>query len=294
MRMRLQKYPKVLWTVVSLFFPWMVFAGAVEPAPVAPAGRYVRYGYTMQNTTDQLVPEAELWVCAPLRETSMQRLLDLNSSPPCEEQADGLGNHLLRFVISNMPPYAVRIVTVEATMAMNAVPVPIEVETARWLKAGPLCEYDNKVFGRLVPEFPAGMSESTVRAIFDWVRGHVQDVGFDGTDRGALYALTQQKGDCTEFATLFVALCRRAGIPARAMGGYVVRQNAILDPASFHNWAEYYLGGCWHIADPQAGVFDEQADHYVATRVLGESDSPLGIYARFRCMGEGIKAEMNK
>ncbi len=287
-------HPNALWTcAVAIFLP-VAAAWAGEAAPAASAERYIRYGFTVQNTTGQLVPEAELWVCAPLKETSTQRLLDVKASQSYERQTDDLGNHLLRFVFSNVPPYAVRIATVEATLALSAEPVPLAVETASWLKSGPLFEYEAEDFDRLAPEFPAGASEQTARAIYDWVRGHLQDAGYDGMDRGALYALVQKKGDCTEYATLFVALCRRAGIPARAMGGYVVSQNAILNPAAFHNWAEYYLDGRWHVADPQTGAFNEKADPYVATRVLGESDSPLGNFARFRCIGDGMKAEMNK
>ena len=52
--------------------------------------------------------------------------------------------------------------------------------------------------------------------------------------------------------------------------------------------------GAWHLADPQSGVFDEKSGQYVATRVLGPSDSPLENFARFRYTGPGIKAVMNK
>ncbi|MGD9613703.1 MAG: transglutaminase family protein [Kiritimatiellia bacterium] len=285
---------KALWTGAWSFLLLMDSAGAEAVASSESVERHVRYGFTLYNTTDQLVPEAELWVCAPLQKTSTQQLLDLDVSPTCEERTDDLGNHLLRFVFSNVPPYAVRVVTIGATLSMRAEPEPMEVQGGRHLKPEPLFEYDNEAFNRLVPEFPAETSPQTVRAIFDWVRGHLQDVGYDGTDRGARYALTQKKGDCTEYATLFVALCRRAGIPARALGGYVAGQNAILDPAAYHNWAEYFLDGRWHMADPQAGAFHAGAKQYVATRILGASDSPMGTYARFRSMGDGIKAVMDK
>ena len=265
-------------------------AWAEEPAP---AQRYVQYGFTVQNATDQMVPVAELWVAAPLEETSALRRLDLDATPAHESSADRLGNRLLRFMFSNVPPYAVRIARVEATLALEA-PPPSAENLDLWLKPDPLHAYDDEAFPRLAPEFPPGAPEQTARAIFDWVRSHLRDSGYDGTDRGALYALEQKRGDCTEFATLFVALCRRAGIPARSLGGYVVAQNAILNPAAFHNWAEYRLDGRWQLADPQAGIFAERADQYVATRVLGESDSPLGNFARFRCLGEGMKAEMNR
>ena len=291
----------------SRFWPWMTGALSIlmlvasarivrsgEPAASEGAERYVRYGFTVQNITGQLVPEVELWACAPLRETSVQRLSELKASHPYAERTDGLGNHFLQFVFSNVPPFAVRIVTVEATVAMNAEPLSVAAETGRWLQAGPLFVYDNEAFSRLAPEFPKDAAATTARAIYDWVRGYLQDVGYDGTDRGALYALTQKKGDCTEYTTLFVALCRRAGIPARAMGGYVVSQNTILDPASYHNWAEFFADGRWHLADPLSGVWRDRGNAYVATRVIGTSDTPLGDFPRFRYRGDGIKAVMTK
>jgi hypothetical protein len=289
-RMVLRKHFLPLIAMLMLGGIW---ADAGELSTPETTGRYVRCGYTLQNCTDQVVPEAELWVCAPLKKTSMQRLVGLNTTPPCEERTDNRGNCLLRFTFSNVPPFAVRIVTVEATLEMNAEPEPIEADAARFLTAEPLFEFTDEAFQRLAPEFP-GSSDSVPQRIFDWVREHLQDIGYDGTDRGALYALIGKKGDCTEYASLFVALCRRAGIPARAMGGYVTTQNTVLDPATYHNWAEYYLDGHWRLADPQAGLFNPRAENYVATRVLGESDSPLENHARFRCKGEGIKAVMNK
>ena len=267
-------------------------AAAAEQSPTTE--RYVRYGFTVQNATGEMIPEAELWICAPLNKTSTQHLLSLKASQPYEQRTDDLGNHLLQFVISNVPPYAVRIVTVEVTLSMNAEPAPIKEEIEQWLKAGPFFEYDDMTFRQQAPKFPAGKSGATARLIFDWVRGHLQDVGYDGTDRGALYALTQQKGDCTEYAMLFVALCRKARIPTRALGGYVIDHNSVLDSASFHNWAEFYECGRWHVVDPQTGVFDEKADKYVAMRVLGGSESPLGSYPRYRCIGEGITVEMTQ
>ncbi len=265
-----------------------------EPQPGTEPPRYLRYGFTLRNTTARLVPAAELWVCAPLRETAFQRVLESKTTPEAGGITDALGNQLRYFVFSNVPPYAVKLVAVEATLAMSAEPLPLKAEPDRWLNAGPLFEFEDEAFGRLAPSFPAGPPEQVARAVFDWVRGHVRGAGYDGTDRGALYALTQGRGDCTEYAALFVALCRRAGIPARALGGYVLDRNAVLDPAAYHNWAEFLMEGRWQLADPDRGAFMTGAEQYVATRILGESDSPLGSYARFRCLGEGITAEMNR
>lgn len=256
--------------------------------------RYVRYRFTMQNGTDQIVPRVELWACAPLRETSTQRVLELHANPACEERTDGLGNQLLVFVFSNVPPYAVRLATVETTLEMRAEPEKLAADRERFLRAEALYEHDNEAFGRLVPPFPKGTTEQTVRAIYDWVRAHLRDTGYDGKDRGALQALTQGAGDCTEYATLFAALCRRAGIPARAVGGYLADRDTLLEPGAYHNWAEYHLDGRWHLVDPLAGRFREKEEQHVATRILGESDTPLGNHPRFRLIGEGCRAEMSK
>lgn len=281
----------VVWAGVGIAAARAV---ADQAATLPPPERYIRYGFTVQNTTDQLLPQAELWVCAPLRKTSTQELLHLDTSRPCEERTDQLGNHLLRFVFSNMPPYALQIVTIEATLALKEKPGRMQVEKGRWLKAELLFEYDDEAFKRLAPEFPGVASEQTARTIYDWVRRELHNAGFDWSDRGALYALQHKRGDSTEYATLFAALCRRSGIPARVLGGYRTGKNKTLEPVWYRHWAEIYLDGKWIIADPQAGLFNKKTRQYVALRVLGKSDSPLGSSSRFRCIGEGIKAEMKK
>lgn len=283
---------RTLWMVAAAWC-WVAAVSAASEGG-DPVERYVRYGFTLQNTTGERIPEAVLWVCAPLRETSLQRLRDLNASHPYEQQTDALGNHLLRFVFSNVPPYAVRVVSLDANLELGAKLGREEPDPAAWLASGPLLEFDDEAFDRLAPVFAGDAPDRTARQIYDWVRGHLQDARYDGTDRGARYALIQQKGDCTEYAMLFTALCRRAGIPARAMGGYVVSRNAVLDPVAYHNWAEFHVNGRWHLADPLTGVFMDGEDSYVAIRILGTSESPLGDFPRFRHLGAGIKVMMNK
>ena len=89
--------------------------------------RYVRYGFTLQNETGQLVPAADLWVCAPLKATSLQQRRDLKASLPFDEATDSLGNQVLHFAFSNIPPYAVRIVTVEATVTLRPQTKPVDL-----------------------------------------------------------------------------------------------------------------------------------------------------------------------
>lgn len=55
-----------------------------------------------------------------------------------------------------------------------------------------------------------------VESIYDWLQTNIQ-YEFDPTIHASLDALTNKKGDCEEFASLFIALCRSRGIPARAV-----------------------------------------------------------------------------
>ncbi len=56
------------------------------------------------------------------------------------------------------------------------------------------------------------------------------------------------KGDCSEYAVLYVALCRAAGIPARIISGVLY----CTDTGAFelHYWAEVLVGEKWFSIDP--------------------------------------------
>ena len=54
-----------------------------------------------------------------------------------------------------------------------------------------------------------------VEAIYDWVREKVEYK--NGPRKGALAALNSGTGDCEELTSLFIAICRAAGIPARTV-----------------------------------------------------------------------------
>jgi len=70
-------------------------------------------------------------------------------------------------------------------------------------------------------------------------------------DRGALYALNNKKGDCSEYADLFVALCRAKNIPARVVTGYTERHDGT---SPKHIWTEAYLKKYgWIPFDPSWG-----------------------------------------
>jgi hypothetical protein len=284
-----------LWMFILSGYPGLVGLGwgaEIEAAPTpTQIVRYVRCNFQVKNTTDRVVPIAELWVAGPLEESAGQKLLRVDTSHPCEVQRDRLGNRLLRFVFTNMPPFGVKIVNLDCHL-LSGPTKPSSSPAALFSEPEPLQPFKDIEFQARMPSFPPLKGKELARAIFTWVQGYLTAQPYDPNDRGALYALLSGKGDCTEFATLFAALCRAHGIPARVMGGYRVATNAVLDPRLYHNWAEFWADDHWVVADPMTGVFDSQVDQYLSFRVLGESDTPLGTYPRFRVVGDGVKAEM--
>ena len=87
------------------------------------------------------------------------------------------------------------------------------------------------------------------RAVYDFVVQHLE-YRINNDNYGALYALDQRYVDCGEYAALFVALCRAAGIPARVVAGLSESEGKWEN----HGWAEFYLEGYgWAPVDPTWG-----------------------------------------
>lgn len=237
--------------------------------------RHVRCSYTVQNMCRQGIPRVELWVCAPLRDASAQQVRTMKSSPPCEEIRDSLGNHLLRFTFHNVAPFAVRIATVEATLELGSTQAsgPMTGQCG-WRKDHRL-DIPRGHGDRILPR-TGGKSEEDIRELYERAKAYPREAMSGDGRRMAGDALSRLICDGEAEAIGFVALCRQAGIPARAMGGYLLEGNGLSNPGVFRYWAEFHLNDRWHLADPSRGVFMEPADAYIAIRVLGQSDRPIG------------------
>lgn len=57
-------------------------------------------------------------------------------------------------------------------------------------------------------------------------------------------ALVIGKGVCQDFAHILISLCRKAGIPARYITGFMLGEGFT------HAWIEYYADGFWYGFDP--------------------------------------------
>jgi len=257
--------------------------------------RQIQYLFTVQNTSKRLLKKAEFWTYAPVQQTAVQHCSKIESAHPYEVITDDLGNQILHFTFDEFPSYATRIVTIKAELLLSKKANPMVVPDRKlFLKPEKFVESDHPQLCRLARELKASTPLKTAERIFRWIVDNVQYAGYVRNDRGALYALRNRKGDCTEFMYLFTALCRANNIPARCIGGYICKKNSMLKPKNYHNWAEFYVDGAWRISDPQNKIFMKDPSDYIAMRLIkGSTNSSALQFNRYRVKGEGLKVKMN-
>lgn len=127
------------------------------------------------------------------------------------------------------------------------------------------------------------VSERTkMRMLGDIARARISRVEFFG-HHSARQAWKRRAGDCTEDASVYTALARAAGIPARVANGLVfMRERYFGSENAFqpHSWVIAYVDGKWESFDISVGSFD--ATHIALT--LGNGD-PGAILAANRKAG---------
>ena len=266
-----------------------------SPQPTYRVSRHIQYAFTLQNRTNRVIKNAEFWTYAPVKQTATQRCTRFETSHPHQLIKDDLGNQILHFTFNDFPPYATKIITINAQLSVSDAANPIAVPDFKiFLRPEKYIECDNACLCSAAQKLKTSKTLKTTESIFHWVANNLRYTGYIKNDRGALYALKTKEGDCTEFMHLFVALCRANKIPARCIGGYVRRENTTLKPADYHNWAEFYQDGAWRIADPQNRVFMKNQADYIATRIIkGSPHDTVKQFNRFRVKGNGLKAKMN-
>ena len=130
---------------------------------------------------------------------------------------------------------------------------------ARWLAPEPLIQArDPRIAAqarRIIERerAPAKVAE----LLTHWVHKSLQRTApAAGIVPSAVRVLENPRGDCNEAATLFVALARSAGLPARTVSGLIF----LNDRFYYHAWAEVYLND-WIAVDPTFDQYPADAAH---------------------------------
>lgn len=120
----------------------------------------------------------------------------------------------------------------------------------KYIMPGEKIESDNPQIKAKAAELSrTGATVEKAKKIYDFVNLHIRyDTNPKYANKGALSGFITKRGVCDEYASLFTALCRAAGIPSRVVTGYWIeddmKENKWIDVSSErHAWSEFYLPG---------------------------------------------------
>lgn len=249
----------------------------------------IRYSVIVQNKSKTPLKQAKIKIQAPVFSTGTQLSHQIQASHPCRIEKDPLGNQTIEIQWDLFAPFSSKIVTVQSDLDIWRQSKTIgRIDADTFLAPEPLIESDGSDMQLLAGQLAAKTTEETVRRIFDWVSTNVTYSGYVKRNRGARYALIHRKGDCTEYTSLFVALCRANGIPARPVGGFICPNSMVVDVNDYHNWAEFYLDGRWRIADPQKKQLMTDESNYIAFEIMRPS-RPMPTLLVSKIEGTGLE-----
>lgn len=137
-----------------------------------------------------------------------------------------------------------------------------------YLAASPLLPTDGKIRETALiatSQYKQQGDLAKARAIYDYIIDNMKYIknGIYGTG-DALYACDSKTGNCTEFHSLFIAMARSVGVPARFAIGAAIpadRNEGGID--GYHCWAEFYAEGKWWPVDiSEANKYSALATYY--------------------------------
>lgn len=241
----------------------------LHPAPGRQITAEFKYNFTVRNKTSKI-----RFICViPQTLKNRQTVEEIRYSIEPTSTYVKDGTEYAEFII--LSPKKSFILTIDvdmelyrndlATVKANRSFTPMDHE-GQYLSSEKFIESDSDAIAEAADNIPTGKTrEKTVKSIFDHVIDLMSYGGYYPDDQGALHACNTGDGDCTEYADLFVALCRAKGIPARTHEGYTISWSN----TPKHVWAEVFFDEYgWVSFDPTfvdtgEGAFDIMSNVYV-------------------------------
>lgn len=250
--------PKVVYTAMHALRPVRVLAAAVlllsastvGLAGSAPRTVEVRTRITIENPTAEPVTNLVLTLPAAAADAGGQRL----RGAPQRSVPTGVRMRSARgattFEVPQVAPGGALVIeevlVVELSAAQGsgvATRAAVGPVHERYLAAEPGVESDHPGISALARGAVAGAAgvDQQVEALLHAVVTHL-DYGRTGAAEGALAGFEKGVGSCGTYASLFVAMARAVGIPARLVYGWADSGGLAgpLGPENRHAWAEYY------------------------------------------------------
>lgn len=163
--------------------------------------------------------------------------------------------------------------TIEITKAKLIEPKTIKISEKEkiYLASTPTIQSDHPLIKKKALEIIDTLSNFKERAekILIWVFRNLKKKATTSYP-SAIETLKNLEGDCNEHATLYAALCRALGIPARVVVGLVYAGNSFY----YHAWNQVYLNE-WIPCDPTFGEFPASPGHLILK--IGDVDEQVKV-----------------
>ncbi len=184
---------------------------------------------------------------------------------------DEYGNHYAEFNFSGQPAGTTQTVKIDYRVVVNELAYDLSVCQGNLIddftKPEIHIESANPQIIALANTLSKGKSTvcQQVRAFYDYI-GNTLVYTSNGENWGAQAALGSMGSDCTEYASLLVALSRTQGIPARYFEGLLYLNKGTDATAKIeHAWPDVYLPGAgWTAMDPTLGRTQVSREIYYA------------------------------
>jgi len=247
-----------LVTTFCLVLPFQFLTAArADNAPQK--ARRVRFSYEAEvRDIPQDAREAKFWLPFPPNNGDQQiSNISVRSDVPTSVNTEGeYGNQILSLAVHAPIQQPIRVAlqfdvlrrerrNAGAAAGKPVVAVIPEKIAPRWLQRDVLMPIDGKVLELALATTRGRESRfDQVHAIYDHTVSTLKyDKSGQGWGRGDIaYACDAKRGNCTDFHTVFIGLCRARGIPARFEIGFSLPTDTPAGPiAGYHCWASAYV-----------------------------------------------------
>lgn len=236
--------------------------------------RRSRFRLVYDVTVTQVPVNAVARVWIPLAQSTPHQWVQVNSievPTVYEQNAEAKhGNRLLYFETSPNDEGEIPVSIEYEVTRFEVEPSNYEGHRAEegnlYLLPNRLVPVDVSLRDRLLPDFVEGAKTSTLaRQIYDRVIEHVdyrKPIGESWGRGDARWVCDSQFGNCTDFHSLYISLCRTCEIPARFEMGFEVPEESS-QIAGYHCWAFFSENSRWVPVDvSEADRNTDRVDSY--------------------------------
>jgi transglutaminase-like putative cysteine protease len=232
----------------------------------------VRQKITLVNTGEDRPEKQNLWVALIRDFSPYQAVISSTISPRNYRlSADEYGNQYAEFDLSNHPPGTKINIEIEYTVSVNEISYALSGCEGELIDAYIQPELHIESANLQIVALAEQLSQRTrtvceqVRAFYDYA-GDELFYSFNQNPWGAQATFGLMGADCTEYASLVIALSRAKGIPARYFEGLLYLEDKEENIAQTeHAWLDVYFPGAgWVGMDPTLGRWLSNRDMYFA------------------------------